>query len=409
MKKCFLFLFVNLIFISSFEIFAEQQQTESASHPNNWRTEIADKGFEFGLLNKFETWYLPKQEQDNKSVFFINNLHTELLFDFDKIFGYAGSSMLFDVLWVNSQRPNDNIGSAQGISNLEEQNNIIIFQWYLEQNLFNDKLSLLFGLLDLNGEFDVKESKSLFLTPSHGIGTDFAQSGENGPSIFPVTSLAFRALYNFTDKLSLRYGIFDGIPGDTANHRGTKVILKESDGLLSVAEWTYTFEQTDNDAFNKTAKLAAWCFTKETYNLLGTINQFGFYGIAQFPLLMTVKDDEITGLTSALRIGYADAKTHPTDIYFGLSLLYKGLLPGRLNDYIGLAIALSRVSHDYIDEQKQLGNSVKNYDANIELLYRYELTEFLSLQADVQYIINPMYSSNQDNWLVGGVRITFDL
>src|SRR3546814_3364842 len=32
----------------------------------------------------------------------------------------------------------------------------------------------------------------LFIGSPHGIGTDFAQSGQNGPSIFPSTSLAAR-------------------------------------------------------------------------------------------------------------------------------------------------------------------------------------------------------------------------
>lgn len=236
MKKCILIFTVFFVSQLSLELFAEQVQTESNNRCSTYRNYLADKGFEFGILNKFELWHLPPKKQAQNTVFFINNLVTEFQFDFDKMVGLDGSSMHLDVLWIDSQRPNDIIASAQGISNIEEQNNLLIFQCYLKQSLFNDKLTILFGLLDLNSEFDVKESKSLFLVPSHGIGTDFSQSGANGPSIFPVTSLAFRALYNFSDKFSLRYGIFDGIPGDTANHKGTRIILKESDGLLSVGE-----------------------------------------------------------------------------------------------------------------------------------------------------------------------------
>jgi porin len=56
------------------------------------------------------------------------------------------------------------------------------------------------GLYDLNSEFDVIEAAALFLNPSHGIGPDFAQSGRNGPSIFPVTSLAIRGEYRLATR-----------------------------------------------------------------------------------------------------------------------------------------------------------------------------------------------------------------
>lgn len=49
--------------------------------------------------------------------------------------------------------------------------------------MFDDKLSLLFGLYDLNSEFDTQETSSIFINPSHDIGAEYAQSGKNLPSI----------------------------------------------------------------------------------------------------------------------------------------------------------------------------------------------------------------------------------
>ncbi len=43
------------------------------------------------------------------------------------------------------------------------------------------------GLLDLNAEFDASDPRGLFINSVFGIGQDFSQSGENGPSIFPTT------------------------------------------------------------------------------------------------------------------------------------------------------------------------------------------------------------------------------
>ena len=42
--------------------------------------------------------------------------------------------------------------------------------------------------MNLNAEFYVNDSSAMFINSSFGMGQDFAQSGKNGPSIFPVTS-----------------------------------------------------------------------------------------------------------------------------------------------------------------------------------------------------------------------------
>ena len=67
-----------------------------------------------------------------------------------------------------------------------------LYEAWFEQTLFDDRLSFKAGLYDLNTEFDVVETAGLFINSSHGIGPDFSQSGVNGPSIFPTTSLGIR-------------------------------------------------------------------------------------------------------------------------------------------------------------------------------------------------------------------------
>lgn len=49
------------------------------------------------------------------------------------------------------------------------------------------------GLYDLNSEFDALDDAGLFINSAFGVGTDIGLTGVNGPSIFPVTSLAVRA------------------------------------------------------------------------------------------------------------------------------------------------------------------------------------------------------------------------
>ena len=72
---------------------------------------------------------------------------------------------------------------------------------------------MLVGLYDLNTEFDALESAGLFLNSSQGIGPEFAQSGLNGPSIFPTTTLGLRAKWAPGSRFYLESVVLNGLAG----------------------------------------------------------------------------------------------------------------------------------------------------------------------------------------------------
>jgi porin len=98
------------------------------------------------------------------------------------------------------------------------------------------------GLYDLNSEFDKIEAAALFLNPSHGIGPDFSQSGRNGPSIFPITSLGLRGEYKPAEHWLIRAAVLDAVPGDP--ERPERTAVKLGDGALAVLELNSLGERT---------------------------------------------------------------------------------------------------------------------------------------------------------------------
>ena len=57
-------------------------------------------------------------------------------------------------------------------------------------------------------------SASLFLNSSFGIGPEFSQSGLEGPSIFPNTSVGARFAIKPIEEIVLRTAALDGVPVD---------------------------------------------------------------------------------------------------------------------------------------------------------------------------------------------------
>ena len=240
-----------------------------------------------------------------------------------------------------------------------------LYEAWIEQRLAGDRLSLKAGLYDLNSEFDTTESGGLFLNSSHGIGPDFSQTGENGPSIFPVTSLAFRAEYSLSENLLLRTAVLDGVPGDPDRPRRTAVKLSSDDGALLVAELNYLDER---------AKVAvgSWRYTARFEDTLATAqagepverkgNQ-GFYMLAE-----------------------------------------RKLTREHLDGTQGLALSRIRLGSRYRRAAALAGEALGKGETNIELTYRTSLRPWLTLQPNLQYVISPGAVPGRRDALVLGIR-----
>jgi porin len=121
-----------------------------------------------------------------------SNLNVQLNIDGNALFGWADTIGYVDVLWLQGGLPSSFIGDAQGVSGISAPNAVKIYEAWIQKNLLNNHLSVLVGLYDLNSEFYTLQSAGLFLNSSFGMGPEFAQSGVEGPSIFPDTSIGTR-------------------------------------------------------------------------------------------------------------------------------------------------------------------------------------------------------------------------
>ena len=123
---------------------------------------------------------------------YLDNLDIVFEADMEKLVGWTGAQVHVYGLYNNGKSISDLVGDTQAVSNIEAGTQAIrLCEAWVDQKI-GDRLSVKAGLYDLNSEFDALDAAGLFVSSPHGIGTDFAQSGRNGPSIFPSTSLATR-------------------------------------------------------------------------------------------------------------------------------------------------------------------------------------------------------------------------
>jgi len=164
------------------------------------------------------------------------SLQLQAAFDFERLFGWADTTGFLYGMGLHGGQPDDFTGGAQGVSSITGPRGARLDEAWLQHNFLGNRLSLLGGRYDLNGEFYRLHSAALFLNSSFGMGPEFSQSGPAGPSVFPSTALAARVQYKATPELVLRAAVLNGTP---YNRAGENATTRNGNGVLIVSEAAY--------------------------------------------------------------------------------------------------------------------------------------------------------------------------
>lgn len=333
---------------------------------------------------------------------YLDNLELTAMVDGGQWLGLDGLQLFGYVLYNNGHVLSDELtGAMQGVSNIEATRAVRLYELWSQWQFGSGAQSVRFGLYDLNSEFDSIETAGLFINPSHGIGPDFAQSGRNGPSIFPVTSLAVRA-QKTVGAWTLQAAALDGVPGDPDDPDRAAIKLSRDEGALLVGEMNYRAQSGLRTA------AGYWHYTADFDDLLATTaagaplqrdDNAGFYALVETPVFFA--DAAGQGLALFVRAGAAESRINPIARYFGAGVVYSGLFAdGR--DQVGAAIAVAALGDSWRRAQADAGFATDAREYNCELTYRFDVTEWLSIQSDAQYIRNPgMDPELESGWVVG--------
>ncbi len=285
----------------------------------------------------------------------------------------------------------DRVGDAQVISNIDTVPAWRLFEAYVRHS--GEHVTYSFGLLNLNGVFDVQKAAKLFENPSHGIGPDFSQTA---PSIFPTTSLGTIATWTIRPDLKWRFGAFDGVAGDPA-HPKVFVALKLGghDGLNYVTE-------LEKDWKHAYIKLDHWGYTSTWSRFDGGAQRGNSGDFAQLAVTSDPDGDYASGNNAWVRVGIADPQVNKIDRYIGFGATTAGLFK---SDQMGLAIAQVHFGHPYRSATPGQGDT----ETNIEATFTHALNDRFSLQPDVQYVHRPYGHADIPDAIVISARVVINL
>lgn len=290
------------------------------------------------------------------------------------------------------------VGDAQGINNIEADQGWYLYESWVEFAFGEHAYSLRTGVLDLNAEFDTPVTSGLFTQSSFGIGPDISQSGRRGPGIWPTTGLGLRAAGDFSSNVHWRFGAYDGAPGtDDGAFTSTRVSSRDGALLIGEVEWS-------NERIHKLS-FGSWAYTARFERIDAGMTgappargNDGFYALIDLELGSAGRTD----FDGALRAGTASGRFNTFDRYIGAVVTATHLWTARPGDALGLGVAYAHAGAPYRAFMNFQGQPTTAAETSIELVYRAELTDWLSLLPVVQYVRDPgMNPVVGDAWIAG--------
>lgn len=352
---------------------------------------------------------------------YLGDLSVTIELDAGALLGWSGGTFFFYSLANHGGEPSERIGDVQIASNIEAPDTWKIYEAWYQQNLFAGRVSALIGLYDLNSEFDVIESAGLFLNSSFGIGADYSQSGRNGPSIFPTTSLGLRVSARPGRSVLFRTAALDAVAGDPDDPHGTHVILDEDEGALIAWEGVLYLGLAaeprgtrrrigrghETPPYRGKFAVGGWHYTATFPRVAADLDagdpsrhgSHGLYALGEYRL-WSERADPDQGLTIFGRLGWADPTVNRLVAYTGVGVVYHGPVPGRHADRLGLGLAAAHNGDTFEEARTAAGQPVEASEVTLELTYRAQVTDWLAIQPDVQYVINPGTEPDLDDALV---------
>ena len=324
------------------------------------------------------------------AVLYAGNFITELS---GAAIGLPSTRFHVDLQYVGGDAlSGDLVGDAQGVSNIEAYRALRPLEIWVEHAFGpSGQGAVKAGIIDLNADFDVQSVGSLFLNGSHGIGAEYAQTGQNGPSIFPTTTSAAILSWN-AQRWAIRGGAFNAVAGNPDRPGRTVVKLPGADGLLLAGEIDFSLES------GTLLRLGGWHYTSEFDRLdiapagsAGRSNR-GVYAMAE---------RDVGPVGAWIRVGRAAGRYNLIRDYVG-----GGVTLETGAGEAGFAVAHARLGDPGARALADEGVRVRRAETNFEATFALPVGP-LTVQPNVQYVVNPAWDGALGDALVAGFRFSY--
>jgi porin len=319
----------------------------------------------------------------------------QLTLPLGRLVGWTGARVFVFALGTHGGAPSAFVADVQGVSNLAAAPATArVEEAWLQQNLFDNRLSWLVGRYDLNAEFYRLQSGALFINSSFGIGPELSHSGTGGgPSIFPNTVVGTRLAFKPSANAVWRAAVLDGpmLISEVA-------LFSRPDTVGVPRQRRFAIGRGGMRSYAAKVALGAWYYTARFPDLSDPTQHRGSGGA------YLIGDLTVRSVAVFAQLGLGDGRVNQIGGYLGAGLTITAPIRSRAQDMVGLAVAAARNGSHYERAQTTAGIPAVG-ETTVELTYLAQIGSWLGVQPDVQYVIHPGGTRVMRNATVLGLRI----
>ena len=355
------------------------------------------KGISFGVRGTLEG-YNNFEGGVKRGTAYASTFDANINLDLQKLFGLKNAVFYTDLEYHIGNNPSEKlIGDFQVFDKHNSFPFLQMLEFWYQQKLFNSKLRIKIGKIDANSEFSLIDNGLEFINSSTQVTPTFF-TFTTFPDPVPGINIFFTPDKLFYINLAINYANQNA---GFLNFYGNPVSVQPTtNGVLLLGELGLIWNRLSNFKKDGNFKLGLWQHT-------GTFNSFkdktvqgakGIYVIFDQTLWQPItSNSNDRGIRMFLELGLTDRNLTAVIAHYGGGVVWTGLAARRNKDAVGFS------SH-YVSLSPDLHLPEKN-ETNLEAFYKLAITNWLSVKADVQYIINPGGEFN--NALVSTMLLDF--
>ncbi len=396
----------------------------SSNLTGNWggaRQQLHDRGIDLGADYVGEFAYNTSGGLRHTQAY-ADQFHISGVFDFDRLFGWRGGSLHVDVINRNGELLNDKAGlGTYGVTQVNEiygTGNITrLFNFYLEQSLWDDKALVKLGRMGVGVDFFPFSCDFQNLVFCGDLPSYITQ----GMMDWPLSQIGATVTINPSKEWYFKVGGYEVNPNNALTSNGLRLFPRgDRVGTLTMVEAGINTTLGSGDTqLPGHWRIGGWYNTADFPDLLLDVNGMpqvltgapammvhsitGYYAMAQ---------QQVTSkLTLFGNFIQADSKTDPVSQIAQVGMLYNALFASRPNDTLGLAVGRQRGS-DRVATSERIMNAnglgpvpVQGSEYLLVINYKARVYHGISLMPNLQYIHHPGGASANSNVTVLGLQL----
>ena len=396
----------------------EADELRGASWMDNWVAQPQMTGGWFGLRDRLAEWGVTPSGRyatdlqanaaggQRRGKAYAGDFAVDVSFDMEKLAGLKGLAVGVSGDWASGTNLSDDIGNIFTVAQTFEGRIVRLSNLYLQQSLFDGRLDVRAGRFATGADFLGSPAGLSLVNDTLNPILDAVQ--KNVPSVTapPNSTWGGRVIARPTEALSLWAGAFYSDPAlnqTTAN--GTEFGISRSAGYFVIGEAGYRLNSEKGDTGLPGRYRAGGYYDSNQYAFLDNPGrqQMGNYGLFLLGEQMVYREGgpgSNQGLTVFGGLIYAPQQRINTLPWFASAgATYRGLVPGRDKDAAIFALYYGGFSRDLPGQ---------TYELVLEWAYAMAVTRWLTVQPDLQYVINPGGRSSVGNAVVVGAQLAVE-